>query len=220
MNLNSELEGVIKYHLDHRLGELPHSVDISRINAWRSVLFKLKLIGQSTEKYNGLGYGNISERLRGRGAPGFLISGTQTGHLPQLAPQHFAMVEAASPKHNSIISSGPSQPSSEALTHASVYLHDKRAEAVIHVHSPELWHNTKMLGLPYIPANIAYGSVEMAEAVAYLFASGQLNKLPLFSMLGHEDGVVAFGESITSAAMTLITQFAKALTIEQMPSAG
>lgn len=219
MNSSSELEGVIKYQLKHQPCELPPALDISQINAWRSLLFRLKLIGQSAEKYNGLGYGNISQRLP-YGTAGFLISGTQTGHLPVLTPEHFAIVEAASPIRNSITSSGPSQPSSEALTHASVYLHDKSAKAVIHVHSPELWHNSKTLGLPYTGADVAYGSVEMAEAVAQLFASGQLNKLPLFSMLGHEEGVVAFGESIASAAITLITQLAKAIAIEQTTPAG
>lgn len=219
MNSSSELEGVIKYDLKHQMCELPPALDISQINAWRSLLFRLDLIGQSREKYNGLGYGNISQRLP-YGTPGFLISGSQTGHLPQLSPQHFAMVETASPLQNSIISSGPCQPSSEALTHASVYLHDKRAKAVIHVHSPELWRNTKTLNLPFTGVEVAYGSVEMAEAVAQLFASGELNKLPLFSMLGHEDGIVAFGDSMTSAAITLITQFAKALAIEQTTLAG
>ncbi|OAI14355.1 aldolase [Methylomonas lenta] len=219
MNSDNELEGVIKYHLDHHPSELSHAVDISQINAWRSLLLRLKLIGQSVEKYNGLGYGNISQRLL-FGKPGFLISGTQTGHLSQLTPEHFAIVESASPKRNSIISSGPSQPSSEALTHASVYLHDNRANAVIHVHSPELWRNTQTLGLPHTCAEIAYGSVEMAEAVAELFASGQLKPLPLFSMLGHEDGIVAFADSLPSAATILITQLAKALAIEQTAFAG
>lgn len=214
MNSRSDLEGVIKYHLKHQICELPPTLDISQINAWRCLLFRLALIGQSAERYNGLGYGNISQRLN-VGTPGFLISGTQTGHLPLLTPNHFAMVETASPMQNSIVSSGPSRPSSEALTHAGVYLHDKRAEAVIHVHSPDIWRNSKILSLPCTGADIAYGSVEMVEAVAQLFASGQLNTLPLFSMLGHEDGVVAFGESITSAAITLITQLAKALAIEQ-----
>jgi hypothetical protein len=39
-------------------------------------------------------------------------------------------------------------------------------------------------------------------------------------MLGHEDGIVAFGESLASAAMTLMTQLAKALAIEQTEQDG
>jgi L-ribulose-5-phosphate 4-epimerase len=40
---------------------------------------------------NGIGFGNISQRL----APSnglFVVSGTQTGHLPQLNAQHYAIV--------------------------------------------------------------------------------------------------------------------------------
>lgn len=214
-----EREGVIKYQLTHTACDLPASVDIRPLNAWRSLLFRLQLIGQTAEKYNGLGYGNISQRLN-NGEQSFLISGTQTGHLPILARQDFALVETASPLQNSITSSGPSRPSSEALTHASVYLHDILATTVIHVHCQEIWHNTQALSLPHTCADIAYGSVEMAEAVADLFASGQLRQLPLFCMLGHQDGVVALGPSLNEAAQTLLTQLAKALVIEQTTSTG
>ena len=210
----NEQEGVIKYQLDHRECDLTDSLDISQINAWRSLLFKLGLIGQSPEKYHGLGYGNISQRL----SPdklSFLISGTQTGHCYHLKPEHFAIVETAIPSHNSIRSRGACRPSSEALTHASVYLHAPTAQAVIHVHSPEIWRHTCDLKLPHIGADIPYGTVEMAEAVRQLFVSGQLKNKPIFSMLGHEDGIVAFGESVTAAAIVLLTEFASSLAIEQ-----
>ncbi|QPK63868.1 class II aldolase/adducin family protein [Methylomonas sp. LL1] len=209
-----EQEGVIKYRLEHRECALAASVDISQINAWRGLLFRLQLIGQSAEKYGGLGYGNIS-RLLAPDSPRFLISGTQTGHLDSLRAKHFAIVETASPLNNVIHSSGPSKPSSEALTHASVYLHAPNVQAVIHVHCPEIWRQTKTLGLPCTEAEIAYGSVAMAEAVEQLFISGQLNQRPIFSMLGHQDGIVAFGESLTAAALALITLLAQALAIEQ-----
>lgn len=215
----NEREGVIKYRLEHRDCDLPSEIDISEINGWRSLLFRLKLIGQIPEKYNGLGYGNISQRLQPDSSR-FLISGTQTGHIENLQSKHFAIVESASPIHNTIRSSGPSKPSSEALTHASIYLHEPNVKAVIHIHCPELWHNTESLRLPHTRADIAYGSVEMAEAVEQLFISGQLKQLPLFSMLGHEDGIVAFGESLTNASIPLITQLAQALAIEQTTHAG
>jgi len=218
-NSMNELEGVIKYQLEHIIGELPNSIDFGQLNAWRSLLFDLKLIGRSDEKYQGLGYGNISQRLV-RGQQAFLISGTQTGHLPRLNRQDFAIIEAASPRQNSIKSTGPSRPSSEALTHASVYLQDVQAQAVIHVHCPVIWRNTIHLHLPYTDADVDYGSVEMAEAVAHLFAIGRLKTLPLFSMLGHEDGIIAFGKNISSAAIVLITQLARAITIEQTIQAG
>jgi len=154
------------------------------------------------------------------GSEAFLISGTQTGHLRRLNSEHFAIIETASPPLNTISSKGPSRPSSEALTHAMVYLQSPDANAVIHVHSPILWQNTANLNLPHTRQDIAYGSIEMTAAVADLFASGRLTPLPIFSMLGHEDGIVAFGENLASAAMTLLSQLVKALAIEQTERDG
>lgn len=210
----SEREGVIKYRLTHDDGVLVSTIDISKINAWRTVLYRLQLIGQLANKYHGLGFGNISQRLYPEHAP-FLITATQTGHLSVLERTDFAVVSAACPAENWLHSTGPSRPSSEALTHASVYRLDTQTQAVIHVHSPELWRQTLALRLPHTAADIAYGSVEMSAAVAALFDSGQLRSLPIFSMLGHEDGIVAFGATLDDAAMTLLTQLAKAIAIEQ-----
>lgn len=215
----SEKEGVIKYRLLHEPGSLPKTVDIRLLNAWRSLLFKLGLIGQCPKRYHGLGYGNISQRLNPK-QPAFLISGTQTGHLPLLGPEHFAIVQTASPRENTILSNGPCQPSSEALTHAGVYLHRPECQAVIHVHCPEIWRQTMALKLPHTAADIAYGSVQMADAVACMFDAGDLDRLPLFSMLGHEDGIVAFGDSLAAAASTLLEQLAIALAIEQTVADG
>lgn len=210
----SEREGVIKYHLDHQSTDLPNDIDIYELNAWRTLLFRLKLIGQLPEKYNGLGFGNISRRMV-PGSERFVISCTQTGHLATLTRQHYALINTASPHSNSIHSCGPCSPSSEALTHASVYQQAPSIQAVIHVHSPTLWHNTLSLRLPHTTADIPYGTPEMAQAVTNLFVSGQLDSLHLFSMLGHEDGIVAFGPSLPAAATLLIAQLVKAETVEQ-----
>lgn len=210
----NEVEGVIKYQLEHHYGPLPPHIDISLINAWRTILFKLALIGQTPTRYQGLGYGNISQRLQ-PGNVRFLISGTQTGHFEQLGPEQFAIVDCADPAENLIHSSGPCKPSSEALTHASVYLHHPNAQAVIHVHCPELWRNTHILNIPYIHADIPYGSIKMAKAVETLLTSNRLDKIPIFSMLGHEDGIVSFGNTLEEAAIVLLSLVAKALVIEQ-----
>ena len=210
----TEQEGVIKYRLDHRYMPLERTIDIRNINAWRYVFCKLALIGQDQARYQGLGFGNISQRL----TPGdnrFLITGTQTGHLAYLKTEHFAMIESASPKQNTLRSRGARQPSSEALTHASIYQLAPTVHAVIHVHSPDIWRHTLLLNISYTETAIAYGSVEMTEAVEKLFLSDQLERRRIFSMLGHEDGVVAFGASLSEAAKTLITYFVDALTIEQ-----
>jgi ribulose-5-phosphate 4-epimerase/fuculose-1-phosphate aldolase len=207
----SEQEGVIKYQLQHRIAALPELLPLSEINAWRTVLFRLGLIGQRADKYGGLGFGNLSCRLKGIGDNAFVISGTQTGHLAELDAGHYAIVTAAIPLQNRLESFGLCQPSSEALTHGMVYQQHHSIQAVIHVHSPELWRTTAALKLPHTDLNIAYGTPDMAAAVAELFSSGQLAQAGVFSMLGHEDGVVSFGLSLADAAILLIRRLADAL---------
>lgn len=204
-----ELEGVIKYQLHHQQQQLLTSGDLQALNAWRTILFQLNLIGQLPHKYAGLGFGNISYRLV-PGSEEFIISSTQTGHLPTLNDEHYVLIHNAKVKENSITSSGLNLPSSETLTHASVYQQNPAIQAVIHVHSPDIWLNTVKLGLPHTAANIAYGTPAMAQAVAALVNPSVNNPTGLFSMLGHEDGVVAYGPSLNTAACLLITQLVNA----------
>lgn len=210
----SEAEGVIKYQLHHKHAPLSNNIVVAELNAWRTVMFKLNLIGQNPHRYDGYGFGNISQRLTTPDLQ-FIISGTQTGHLSVLNRSDYCLVTKASPQTNSIVSCGESKPSSEALTHASVYLQSQKIQAVIHVHCQEIWQHTQKLKLAYTAAHVAYGTPEMANAVTQLFKLEHWQQTAVFTMLGHEDGVVAFGESPKEAACALITQLSLALAIEQ-----
>lgn len=209
----SETEGVIKYQLHHTNTPLNDDIDLAGLNAWRTVMFKLNLIGQDPCRYDGYGFGNISQRLTTVDLQ-FIISGTQTGQLSALNRKDYCLVTQASPQTNSIVSNGETKPSSEALTHASVYLQNPHIQAVIHVHCPEIWQHTQKLNLAHTAANIPYGTPEMADAVAQLFNVQHWQQTAVFTLLGHKDGVVAFGHSLSEAACALITQFALALAIE------
>lgn len=204
----TDTEGVIKYPLHHIDAELPENFNIAPLNAWRTLLFKLNLIGQDPLRYQGLGYGNISQRLNHQQ---FIISGTQTGHLETLQKSDYCLITEANPAQNQIHSQGLIKPSSEALTHASLYQHDDSINAVIHVHSPIIWQNTDKLKLPYTAAHIAYGTPDMANAVAELLMSNP--NISLFTMLGHEDGVMAFGNHLNTTASFLIQQLSAALAL-------
>ena len=212
----NEQEGVVKYRLAHKNQPLAADIDLCGLNAWRSVLYRLQLIGQITERYAGLGFGNISRRLV-PDSPAFVITGTQTGHLPSLSTHDFALIECASPSDNFIQSRGLSQPSSEALTHACVYQQQRSIQAVIHVHCPEIWQLSHALGLACTAADVPYGTPEMADAVAGLFGCGQLQTRGLFSMLGHEDGIVAFAATLAEAANLVIEQLAIAIEQNGLP---
>jgi L-ribulose-5-phosphate 4-epimerase len=209
-----EQEGVIKYQLEHTEKSINEKFSLSEINAWRTIIFRLGLIGQDPERYDNLGFGNISQRL-GSQSSQFIISSSQTGHIEHLSAEHYCLVVKADPQKNQIQSCGLYKPSSESLTHASIYAQDGNIQAVIHVHSPEIWNNTAALNLPHISANIPYGTVEMAIAVEQLFQSGDLQRTSLFTMLGHEDGVVSFGINMQEAAWELIKCLSLAISILQ-----
>lgn len=209
-----EQEGVIKYQLEHTQKPINEKFSLSEINAWRTVIFRLGLIGQDPERYDNLGFGNISQRLNSQGSQ-FIISGSQTGYIEHLSPEHYCLVVKADPRKNRIQSCGLCKPSSESLTHASIYDQDCSIQSVTHVHSPEIWNHTAALNLPHISADIHYGTVEMAIAVEQLFQSGNLQQTSLFTMLGHEDGVVSFGKNMQEAAWELIKYLSLAISIEQ-----
>lgn len=213
-----ESEGVIKYQLHFETAELPSFVFLAEINAWRTIFLKLALIGQDDDRYEGLGFGNISRRIA-PGSPEFIITGTQTGHLQSLESGDYARVTEAHAETNTLFAQGETKPSSEALTHAGLYQLHPGINAVIHVHSPDIWRNTQALHLPHTPPHIAYGTPEMADAVARLYVCENWQKTGFFSLLGHEDGVIAFGSTLAEAATQMIEVLARALSIAEKPLA-
>ena len=56
-------EGVIKFNLQYQLTPEVPLPGWQTISAWRQLLCQLQLIGQDPQRYQGLGFGNISWRL-------------------------------------------------------------------------------------------------------------------------------------------------------------
>ena len=81
-------EGVIKYKLKHKQKPINETISLCEINPWRTIIFRLGLIGQDPERYENLGFGNISQRLNANSSQ-FIISGTQTGHIEHLSPEYY-----------------------------------------------------------------------------------------------------------------------------------
>lgn len=206
----AEREGVIKYQLEYTPSAACDEGLLESIQQWRLTLFQLGLIGQDSARYGGLGYGNISIRH----GNGFIISGTQTGELERLTPEHYAIVEHCDPTTNHIVAHGPVKPSSEALTHGTVYALDDTIQAVIHIHSPEIWQKRSQLFLPETPADVPYGTPEMAQAVKQLWQADAFKLSPVFAMAGHEDGIMSFGSDMTEAGMPLLNTFQWARAFE------
>jgi ribulose-5-phosphate 4-epimerase/fuculose-1-phosphate aldolase len=208
-----EAEGVIKFELYYRVAEPVALTDLTELNAWRSRLWQLRLIGQDPRRYDGYGFGNVSMRhgacTAERGKRAFLISGTQTGALPELDACHYSLVESYDTAANRVVARGPVKPSSESLTHGILYDLDTRIQAVLHVHSPDIWQATGSLGMPVTDASVTYGTPAMATEVERLFRETDVLHQRIFSMGGHEDGIVAFGQTVEEAGATLLAALAQ-----------
>lgn len=205
MDSRGEREGVIKYRLDFSPGAAPGGSEV--LDAWRTVLHRLGMVGQCSERYGGYGFGNVSVRSGGH----FLISGTQTGAPERLGPDGYAQVTEADAMANKLRARGPVKPSSEALTHATVYGLHHEIGAVFHAHSPEIWHATAALSLPHTGARVPYGTPQMAQAVRSVWQDKIGQPRGVLTMLGHEDGVIAFGRDCGEAGALLVQTLAAAL---------
>lgn len=210
-----EQEGVIKYQLNYRkTGVCVTAPEISEINAWRSILHRLDILGQNPDRYQGYGFGNVSVRLKPCPHPSFIISGTQTGAINILEASHYCCVLSADPLNNSLTAEGPVRPSSEALTHAAIYAEKSSIVCVMHVHSPEIWRNYEALGIMSTGQQIAYGTPEMAAAIQALVQLEAIRRQGIFVMAGHEDGVISFASTVASAGKILIHYLSLALSLE------
>jgi ribulose-5-phosphate 4-epimerase/fuculose-1-phosphate aldolase len=210
-------EGVIHFRASHaqtplesvRFGDLA-----AEISAWRMILAGLGLIGQDPVRYDGAGYGNVSGRVGpfpgARGRRPFLVSATQTSGLQCLTLDQYVLVESYDINANQVCSRGVALPSSESMTHGAIYDLAPHIRFVLHVHSPLIWPRARALRLPTTHPSIGYGTPEMALEVRRLGRESSLLDTGVFSMGGHEDGVVAFGRSADEAGAALLRIHARA----------
>jgi L-ribulose-5-phosphate 4-epimerase len=191
-------KGYLKFKCEWiRTGPLSES-EIAEMNRWRAVLYGLRLIGAYP---NGPGYGNISRRAGPVNQ--FIISGTNTGRLTVLDGSHYTRVTAYDFHLNRLTCEGPIQASSESLTHAAIYQAAPPVQAVIHVHSLDIWERLRDK-LPTTSWEVEYGTPEMAQEMLRVLKDPELGQRGVVVMGGHREGLVAFGSSLESAAETLV----------------
>jgi ribulose-5-phosphate 4-epimerase/fuculose-1-phosphate aldolase len=190
------IDGIIKYNFDFQKSDPLEERAFSKIEALRKRLYALGLIGVYSD---GVGYGNISQRVD---VDSFVITGTQTGHLKKLGAKDYALVEAYNDKEFYLKSSGSIKPSSEALTHGTIYNLSNEIGAVIHIHSKVVWDF--MLQNIYLKtADVEYGTVAMIDEVNRIFSAIDPLNNPKFVMAGHEEGVMTFGKDLDEAELVL-----------------
>jgi len=186
----AEAEGVIKFHLQFTQLDLPPGPELDELMLWRDRFHALGIVGQDPARYGGDAFGNISCRVGD--SQSFLISGSQTGSYARARVEHFTCVDSFDLAKNSVVAHGPIRPSSESLTHGAIYALSPAIRCVVHGHSPQLWNNALQLGLPSTAPDIAYGTPAMARAIALLYRDNEKPQQAVFSMRGHEDGIIAY----------------------------
>lgn len=193
-----ENEGYIKFIAHWNNETFP--VDAALINEINLVRSNLMARGWIGVLPDGVGYGNISVRVGS--SEKFIITGSATGGYPILEAKHFALVEKFSISGNQLWCTGETIASSESLTHATAYISNPEINAVIHIHSHDLWK--KYLDkLPTSDQNAAYGTPEMANSISALFKINPINS-GIFIMGGHEDGLISFGQNFSQLSELLI----------------
>ena len=189
-------EGVIKYQLHWKQKAPVPEADISRLETWRQRLYQHRLIGAYAR---GLGYGNLSLRDE----EGFIITGTQTGHLPILSQDFYTKVVKEDIELNTVWCEGPVKASSEALSHAACYHLSPEIEAVFHIHHAGMWKYF-MNRWPTTPDTVPYGTPAMAKAISTCWLESD-SPLPfLLVMGGHAEGIIAAGPSMDEIGEALL----------------
>ncbi|MGB3293741.1 MAG: class II aldolase/adducin family protein [Phormidesmis sp.] len=204
-------EGYIKYRCEWIKKAAIAPPMIAELSPYRDALHRLNLIGEYS---NGIGFGNISQRLpqtaggaslrqTGTPPPQFIVSGTRTGQLETLTAADYALVVDFDADQNRLTCEGLTQASSESLTHGVIYAHQLSVGAVIHVHDLRMWQQL-INQVPTTAATIPYGTPEMAAETRRLFYESDLSRQKIFAMAGHEAGIVTFGDSLQTAYRVLI----------------
>ena len=184
-------EGYVKYICRHEPAPAPEQAGLAELDALRTELFDAGLIGQRPD---GTGFGNVSLRSE----KGFVVSATATGGVRELGAEGYSLVEDWSVAGNRLTCRGPLPASSEALTHAAVYEADADARCVVHAHSRPLFDGLLEAGALHTPRNAAYGTPEMAVAGADI--ARRHPQEGILVMLGHDEGILAYGPSIRAVA--------------------
>ena len=190
------MDGVIKYHVQHRNSKTPDFAQYTELEALRSRLFSLGLIGETPD---GIGYGNLS--FRNKGERSFTITATQTGKQSKLNPAEYIRITDYDFDTFTVFSEGEFKPSSEALSHAMIYEVHPDIQAVIHIHARPLWQ--MMIDTHTLATTAEYGTADMVHEIANLYQSCDPFKHNAFVMKGHEDGIITFGKTIQQAELKL-----------------
>jgi len=193
----NQSEGYVKYSTVHTRAPAIDAPNWSELNNARTRLFQFGLIGVNPQ---GIGFGNVSVRYQGEQ---FLISGTATGAKPELTLSDYCLVNSFDLAQNRIVSAGPVQASSEAMTHGAVYRSCPQANCVIHVHSGIIFKGLIRDGCPSTDKNAVYGTPEIALALAKCVQELGTDEGIVY-MAGHDEGIIVWGPNVERALKIIL----------------
>ena len=185
-------EGQLKYTAEHTQTPAVEVSGWEKLNDARSRLFNLGLVGVTP---CGIGFGNLSIRAQ---ADKFLISGTATGAFAVLTNNDYCLVSYFDIHKNHVVSFGPVRPSSESMTHGSVYLANSKVNAVIHIHSRAIFDGMIHASYAATPQTAAYGTPEIAIAIGKCVQETGEEEGAIV-LLGHDEGVITYGPTVEKA---------------------
>jgi hypothetical protein len=117
------------------------------------------------------------------------------------------------PECNRVESFGLVRPSSESMTHGVLYDADPAIRFVFHGHSSDIWERARAMGLPASEPRAGYGTSAMCKEVRGLLRIPEVARGRLLVMGGHQDGVLAFGETAGQAGRALLDLLSRILCL-------
>ena len=98
--------------------------------------------------------------------------------------------------------------SSESLTHAAIYSADQGTNAIIHVHSFDLWEEL-LNKVPTSDTTVEYGTPAMAREMIRIFSEPEVYEKRIIVMGGDRGGLITFGNDLDEAGGVLFEYLKK-----------
>jgi ribulose-5-phosphate 4-epimerase/fuculose-1-phosphate aldolase len=113
------------------------------------------------------------------------------------------MVNSFNLEENRVSTAGPVRASAETMSHGAVYRSCPAASCVIHIHSRKIFDAMLRDKYPATPLEAAYGTPEMARAIAACVRE-QSGAQGVIALAGHDEGVLAYGVTVKEALDLII----------------
>lgn len=194
-------EGYIRYICNLKVTSPVPAEKLGHIIQWRQHLYSLGLIGASSD---GIGYGNIS--IRDGATDDFIITGSSTGNKEEIDASCFSLVTKVDIQNNTVWCQGPIKASSEAMTHASIYMEKPGVGAVVHTHNSRLWSEKKGVS-PTTDEEAEFGTPRLAQSIRRILRSEGSGDEGMIILGGHKDGMITYAQTIGRAVEILENEF-------------